>query len=92
MVKGCGRVNKVQILCTHVCTQKNDTCRNYSRSGRKEYRRMVEGVNSSMIHLIYCKNFYKRHSVSPFSTKIKNNIRITENVVGIYRFTLAFTI
>jgi hypothetical protein len=25
--------------------------------GEGEYRRMVEGVNSSMIYLIYCRNF-----------------------------------
>jgi hypothetical protein len=24
--RGCGRVNMVQILCTHVCKWKNDTC------------------------------------------------------------------
>jgi hypothetical protein len=24
--KGCGRVNIVQILCTHVCKWKNETC------------------------------------------------------------------
>jgi hypothetical protein len=24
--KGCGRVNKVIIICTHVCKWKNDTC------------------------------------------------------------------
>jgi hypothetical protein len=31
--KGHGKVNIVQILCTHVCKWKNDTCRNYSRNG-----------------------------------------------------------
>jgi hypothetical protein len=30
----------------------------------------MEGVNSSMIYLIYCKNFYKCHNVPP-STTIK---------------------
>jgi hypothetical protein len=34
-------------------------------------RRMVEGVNSSMIQSICCKNFYKCHNVPPPST-IKN--------------------
>jgi hypothetical protein len=28
----------------------------------------VKGVNSSMIYLIYCKNFYKCCSVTPLST------------------------
>jgi hypothetical protein len=27
------KVNIVQILCTHVCKWKNDTCLNYSRNG-----------------------------------------------------------
>jgi hypothetical protein len=30
--KGCKKVNAVQILCTHVCKWKNDTCWNYSRN------------------------------------------------------------
>jgi hypothetical protein len=34
MGKGHGRVNIVQILCTHVCKWKNDTCWNYSKNGR----------------------------------------------------------
>jgi hypothetical protein len=29
------------------------------------------GVNSSMIYLIYCKNFCKCHNVPPSSTAIK---------------------
>jgi hypothetical protein len=28
-------------------------------------RRIVEGVNSSMIYLIYCKNFGQCHNVPP---------------------------
>jgi hypothetical protein len=31
----------------------------------------VEGVNSSMIYLIDCKNFCKCHNVSPLSTIIE---------------------
>jgi hypothetical protein len=31
--KGCRRVAMVQILCTHVCKWKNETCLNYSRNG-----------------------------------------------------------
>jgi hypothetical protein len=37
------------------------------------------GVNSSMIYLIYCKNFCKCHNVPPPSTIIKNKV-ITENL------------
>jgi hypothetical protein len=40
-------------------------------SGEEEWRRMVEGVNSSMTYLIYCKNFCKCHSVHPPSITIK---------------------
>jgi hypothetical protein len=31
--KRCGRVNIVQILCTHVCKLKNETCWKYYRNG-----------------------------------------------------------
>jgi hypothetical protein len=34
--RGCRRVNKVQILYTHVCIWKNETCLNYSRNGERE--------------------------------------------------------
>jgi hypothetical protein len=40
-------------------------------------QRMVEGVNSNMICLIYYKNFCKCHSVLPASTTIKNKIKST---------------
>jgi hypothetical protein len=33
-------------------------------------RRMVEGVNSSMIYLIHCKNFYKCNNVPPPSIRV----------------------
>jgi hypothetical protein len=42
--------------------------------GEREIRRMVEGVNSSMIHLIYCKNFCKCHKVPQPSTTIKRKL------------------
>jgi hypothetical protein len=32
---------------------------------------MVEGVNSSMIYLMYCNNFCKCHNVPPPGTTIK---------------------
>jgi hypothetical protein len=34
------------------------------------------GVNSTMIDLIYCKNFCKCHSVPPLSTTIKEKKKI----------------
>jgi hypothetical protein len=33
--------------------------------GGGRIRRMMEGVNSTMIYLIYCNNFYKCHIVPP---------------------------
>jgi hypothetical protein len=39
--------------------------------GEGRYKRMVEGVNSGMIYLIYCKNFCKCHKVTPPSITIK---------------------
>jgi hypothetical protein len=33
--------------------------------GEGGWRRMMEGVNSSMIYLIYCKNFCKYHNLTP---------------------------
>jgi hypothetical protein len=35
--------------------------------------RMVEGVSSSMIYLIYCKNLCKCHNVPPPSITIKSH-------------------
>jgi hypothetical protein len=56
-------VNMVQILCTHVCKWKNEACETVPRMGEGEQRRMVEGVNSTMIYSICCKNFCKCHNV-----------------------------
>jgi hypothetical protein len=47
----------VQILCAHECKQKKDTCWNCFSNGGGGERRAVEGVNSSVIYLIHCKNF-----------------------------------
>jgi hypothetical protein len=35
---------------------------------------MVEGVNSSTIYLMYCKNFCKYHNVLPPGTTIQNSL------------------
>jgi hypothetical protein len=59
-------------MYTHVSKCKNDTCWNYSRNwGDGVWRRMVEGVSSCMIYLIYCKNLCKWHNVSLPITTIK---------------------
>jgi hypothetical protein len=52
----------VQILCTQVCKWKNETTPGKGGKGIKEND---GGLNSSMIHLVNCKNFYKLHNVPP---------------------------
>jgi hypothetical protein len=44
------------------------------KKGREGGRRAGEGVNSSNIHLIQCKNFCKCHNVPPPSTTIKLDV------------------
>jgi hypothetical protein len=41
--------------------------------------KMVEGVNSSRIYSIYCKNFYKCHNVPPPDTTIKKSPLVARN-------------
>jgi hypothetical protein len=43
-------------------------------------RRMVEGVNSSMIYFIHCKNLCKCHSVAPVQQQLhRKNINFFPN-------------
>jgi hypothetical protein len=57
-----GRVNIVQILLHMYVNGKIRPVETIlGMVGR--FRRMVEGVNSSMINLIHCKNICKRHNV-----------------------------
>jgi hypothetical protein len=71
-----GRVNVVQIVCSHVCKCKTDTCWNCFRNGGRGIKENGGGGNSSLIHLIYCKC----HSVPPLSPTIirKKSINIIE--------------
>jgi hypothetical protein len=70
--KGCVRVNIMQILCTHVCEWKNDTCETVPGMGEEgDKGEWWRGVNSSMIYFIYCRNFCKCHNVLPPSTRKK---------------------
>jgi hypothetical protein len=55
-------VNIVEILCTHVCKWKNETCWNYSRNGERGDKGEDGGGELTMI---YCKNFCKCHTVHP---------------------------
>jgi hypothetical protein len=67
--KACRKVKMVQILCTYECKWKKiilvEAIPGMRGEGRK--RRMVEGMNSSMI---YCKNLCKCHNVPSSSTTI----------------------
>jgi hypothetical protein len=38
-----------------------------------EQMRMMEGVNSTVIYLIYCKNFWECHNVLCLQQKLKKN-------------------
>jgi hypothetical protein len=69
---GWRRVNMVQILCIHVCKWKNEICWNCSRNQGRGIKKNGEGVDSSMIYLIHCRNFCKCHNVPPPSTTITN--------------------
>jgi hypothetical protein len=70
--KGSRRVNTVQKMSACVCKCKKDTCWNYFRKwGKGGWRRMVEEVNSCMIHLIHYKNLCKCHNVPTPITIIK---------------------
>jgi hypothetical protein len=68
-------MNAVQIKYTHECECKNDTRWNCSRNqGRGEWRRLVEGVNSSRIYLVHCKNLCKCYNYThPAHNKGKIN-------------------
>jgi hypothetical protein len=45
------------------------------RKGEMEWRRVVEGENSSMIYLILCKNFCKWDNAPTPTTRIKIQIQ-----------------
>jgi hypothetical protein len=63
------RMNKVQIMYTHVCKFKNKTVPGIGGEGMKESRGVV---NSSMIYMIHCKSLCKCCNVhSPSKTIIK---------------------
>jgi hypothetical protein len=59
--KGCGRVNMVEI-CTQYENGKMRSVETIARMGEGQIKRMMEGMNSTMIH---CKKFCKCHIVPP---------------------------
>jgi hypothetical protein len=64
-------MNMMQKLCAHYVNAKMIAVETTPGMGGGMIRRAVEGVNSSMIYLIYCKNFYKCHDVPPPNATIK---------------------
>jgi hypothetical protein len=60
------RVNKGQKMCIHASKCNNDTYWNYSRyQGRREWRKIVEEMNSHMMYLIHYKNLWKCQQCAP---------------------------
>jgi hypothetical protein len=63
----CKRVNMVQI---HMYVDgKMRPVETILEMGEGGLRRMMEGVNSSMIYLVYCENFCKYHNVPSVNNK-----------------------
>jgi hypothetical protein len=83
------RVNMVQILCTHECKRKKirvETIAGVRGGGIKENGGEGEFKNddeSSMIHLIYCKNLCKCHNVPLARKTIKRKKRKAHNLVTV---------
>jgi galactitol-specific phosphotransferase system IIB component len=50
----------------------------WGKKGIKENGVCGEGVNSSMVYFIYCKNFCKYHNVPPPSTTIEK-VHLNQN-------------
>jgi hypothetical protein len=59
--------------------------------GEEGKRKMVEGVNSIMTYLIYCKNFCKCCNVLPPTTTIKKKTK-KEKAVNIRRAIISLSI
>jgi hypothetical protein len=58
-------------MCKSVCKWKIVSVETTPAMGRGEIKDNDVGVNSTLIYLIYCKNFCKCYSVPPLSTTIK---------------------
>jgi hypothetical protein len=68
-------VNIVEILCIHVWKWKIIPVETIPGMGG-----MVEGINSSMIYLIHCRNFCKCNNVPPPCTTIKKEIHFEPTI------------
>jgi hypothetical protein len=51
--------------CPHACKWKNGSLEIIPKLGLWEIKESNGGVNSTMMYLIYCKNFGKCHNVPP---------------------------
>jgi hypothetical protein len=71
----------VEILSTHVCKWKNETCYNYSRSGGGDIIENGGRSKDNMIYMIYCKNLCKCDNVLPAQQKIKKKKKTTKKKI-----------
>jgi hypothetical protein len=66
------RMNMAQIMYIHYVNAKMIPVETVPGiGGRRNEGEELEGVNSSMIYLIHCKNLCKSYTVSPSNTTIK---------------------
>jgi hypothetical protein len=73
------RVHMVQILCKHVCKWKNVSAEAILRmGGRRRMLEMLEGMNSTKIYGICCKNFCKCHNAPRLNNNKKNCTPVEE--------------
>jgi hypothetical protein len=74
--EGGRRVNMVEILHTHVCRWKHETCGNYFRNGGGRIKENNGGGESK-----YCKNFCECYSVPQHN----NNTKEKKNKMSNYK-------
>jgi hypothetical protein len=55
----------------HKTSTTKDTLKLFQELGKGDKRRALEGVNSSIIYFIYCKNLCKCYNVPPPSITVK---------------------
>jgi hypothetical protein len=66
--KGCRRVNMVEIICNHMKMEQTRPVETIPGMREGGQRRMMEGVNSTMI---YCNNFINVTMFPQYNIKIK---------------------
>jgi hypothetical protein len=62
--------------CLFCYKNRREACKGENYQNRKDKGEPVQGVNSSMVYLIYCENLCKCYNVPPPGTTIKEKINI----------------